>query len=82
MLKEAKWAVAVSLLATLLLLFVAYTTEHDNLTKEEWQTVKVCGGREVRIPAGWPADDYKKATELDCGIFPPRHPHSPTPVRI
>ena len=83
--KDAKWAVAVSLLATLVVLFVAYTAEvrHDNLAKEHgWQTVKVCGGREVRIPAQWPADDYRKATELDCGIFPPRHPHRPKPVRI
>jgi hypothetical protein len=80
MLKDAKWVVAVSLLATLLLFFVAHTAEvrRDNLAKEHgWQTLRVCGGRTLRIPAGWPADDYKKATELDCGIFPPRHSHSP-----
>jgi hypothetical protein len=68
-------------LVALLFIFAAYPLEevrHDNLTKEHgWQTIKVCGGRPLRIPAEWPADDYKKATELDCGIFPPRHSHSP-----
>jgi hypothetical protein len=81
-LKEAKWAVAVSLIATLLLLFVAYTAEvrHDNLAKEHgWQTLRVCG-RTFRIPAGAPADDYKKAASLDCGFLtPPRHPRIAPP---
>ena len=84
-LKETKWAVAVTLLAALiatpLLLFAAYTVEArpDNYYIKEhgWQTIKVCGGYELRIPPGWSADDYKKVTPLDCGIYPPRHPHSP-----
>jgi hypothetical protein len=68
------------LLPILLLLFATYFAEvrHDNPAKEHgWQTIKVCGGYKLRIPPGWSADDYKDVMPLDCGIYGPRHSHSP-----